>query len=219
MFETRTRVVIDRKTANFFFLTATPLLLLRGDKAVPDQPYVRTVERFPGEKTLVLMAFGSPVVFSGTLRKVFSGLPDSLWTGHLLDQYEIDFATGKSAAIFIRDSDPAPAETLANPAPNAAVNDFVTRNKSADMTVSTDAPAFVRLPFSWHPSLRVSVNGRPVVPRRDALDFVLLKLETGENRIHLEGGMSNLRKILMGIGLAALAAAAGLAILFRRREA
>lgn len=215
-FEAKDTIAVDRRMANFFYLTNTRLLLLRPGKTVPPQPFVESVDVIPGEKTVARMAFGSPIVFSTRLEKAMEQPSDTLFAKWLWDHYDIDFGTGRGAAIFVKPGDSLGGTDLGG-APAVSLDRFVTEGKTVTVKITTDAPVFVRLPFSFHHSVKITVNGLPVEPIREALEFICLRLAPGENEIVLKGGLSGLRKVLLLIGLAAFAAMLGTLVVLRRR--
>ena len=90
--------------------------------------------------------------------------------------------------------------------PSVQVLEHRTWNQRVEMVIRTSSPCFARLAYAYYPYLRVTVNGEKVMPYRTAGGFIALRLSEGEHRIVLEPVLSPLRRGLLGLSLAMVAA-------------
>ena len=81
-----------------------------------------------------------------------------------------------------------------------------TWNQRVEIRLRTSDPCFARLAYSYYPYLSVSVNDRKVAPYQTAGSFIALRLSEGEHRIVLTPVLSPLRRGLLGLSLAIVAA-------------
>ena len=102
--------------------------------------------------------------------------------------------------------------------PEVEVLEHTVRMQRVDLKLRVTEACFARLAYSYFPHLRVTVDGREVVPLRTAGGFMAVQLEAGEHDLTLEAELSPLRRGLLAINLACLAATAYLFIGNRRRK-
>ena len=81
--------------------------------------------------------------------------------------------------------------------PRATLIDHQVRHQRVDLKVRVSAPCYARLAYSFSPHLRVTVDGKPVVPQETAGHFIALLLRAGEHHIVLEPHLSRLRTSLL----------------------
>lgn len=78
-----------------------------------------------------------------------------------------------------------------------------------ELRVQTASPCFIRLAYSYYPSLSVSVDGELVEPWETADRFIALPVSPGVHDIALQASLSPLRRGLAILSLCALAAIGG----------
>jgi len=83
--------------------------------------------------------------------------------------------------------------------PRATLIDHQVRHQRVDLKVRISAPCYARLAYSFSPHLRVTVDGKPVVPQETAGHFIALLLKAGEHHIVLEPHLSPLRTGLLAL--------------------
>ncbi|MFH0920566.1 MAG: hypothetical protein V1913_09410 [Fibrobacterota bacterium] len=215
--EKRPDILLDKRLLNLFFLTNTPLLVLNGEKNAPGNPIIKKRTLFGREKTVLELAFGSPIVYSGNIAAFeSSGSPgtEGRW---LLDRYNIDYATGSADTLFVQGAE-LPALSPSAIRPIVTVSAFSQTHRTANLTLTASQPVYVRLPYSWHPGLRVMLNGSAVNVSRADMNFICITVPAGESRIRLEGGLTRLRTafwILSGLGFMV---AIGFLIVHRKKD-
>ncbi len=91
-------------------------------------------------------------------------------------------------------------------APSVQVLEHRTWNQRVEMFIRTSSPCFARLAYAYYPYLSVTVNGKKVMPYQTAGGFIALRLSEGEHRIVLKPVLSPLRRGLLGLSLAIVAA-------------
>lgn len=194
------RVDLYRPVANFFFLVNAPLLILNGERSIVQESLVVNRRVIEGEKTLIRLAFGSPFVYSNRLEEFEPDTNPRGYAAALLDRYRIDYASGRADAIRVLKGQAAPWASFAASSDTAAtlrVKSYRVGRQEMEATVESSAPLFIRLPFSWHPALKVEIDGKNVTPLRTSMEFICVPVEKGTHAIRMVGGLSNLRKILL----------------------
>ncbi len=93
--------------------------------------------------------------------------------------------------------------------PSVEVLEHRTWNQRVEMVIRTSSPCFARLAYAYYPYLSVTVNGNKVVPYQTAGRFIALRLSEGEHRIVLEPVLSPLRRGLLILNVALVAACLG----------
>ncbi len=123
-----------------------------------------------------------------------------------IEAMEIDLTRKSSARFFITDLDQT--RDLATD-PRLEVRSHRVWHQRVELDLHVSAPCYVRLAYTYFPSLEVRVNDRLVTPLRTAAGFLCLPLESGSNRIVLQARLSPLRRALLGLDFALLVLGAG----------
>ena len=92
--------------------------------------------------------------------------------------------------------------------PTVELLDHRVWNQRVEMRVRVSSASFARLAYAYYPYLKVSVDGKEVVPFQTAGRFIALELEEGEHRVVLEPVLSPLRRALLALDIVLLAAGA-----------
>lgn len=90
--------------------------------------------------------------------------------------------------------------------PSVQVLEHRVWNQRVEMVIRTSDSCFARLAYAYYPYLSVTVNGNRVAPYQTAGSFIALRLSEGEHRIVLEPVLSPLRRVMLGLSLAIVAA-------------
>ena len=93
--------------------------------------------------------------------------------------------------------------------PSVEVVEHRTWNQRVEILVRTSSPCFARLAYAYYPHLSVTVNGNKVVPYQTAGRFIAVRLNEGEQRIVLKPVLSPLRRGLLVLNIALVAACLG----------
>ena len=90
--------------------------------------------------------------------------------------------------------------------PSVQVLEHRTWNQRVEMVIRTSSACFARLAYAYYPYLNVTVSGEKVMPYQTAGGFIALRLSEGEHRIVLKPVLSPLRRGLLVLSLAIVAA-------------
>jgi hypothetical protein len=82
--------------------------------------------------------------------------------------------------------------------------------QTASLAVRSERPGWVQVSHPWHPSLRITRNGRAVEPLRGSIGLMVLPLAAGLNRYEIVAERSRLR---VGMGWISFTALLGVALL------
>ena len=136
----------------------------------------------------------SPIIVSSKLVRR-SSLPTGSETEllNLVSEMEVDRDSHTARQIPVPDTsvDLNPTTSL-----TLTLQDYRVAANRVRLTAAVSTTCFARLAFSYYSGLDIQVNGNPVeaIPTSDG--FTAIRLEPGENLIHITGTLSALRKTL-----------------------
>ena len=136
--------------------------------------------------------------------QVFEQLYPIAW---LIAEMGVDVRRNSCAEILIDGGDNA--EDLGTD-PTVTVTRHQVWNQRVEIDLEVSQRAFARLAYAHYPHLAIYVDGREVEPLRTTGGFVALRLQAGAYSIVLEPRLSPLRRMLLALDSALLAAAAAL---------
>jgi hypothetical protein len=168
----------------------------------------------------------TPFLVSGTIKHVarpvsFGGPP--LWNKHFVDgtgraaeqdavsawkRMNVDLGMRQAGTILVPDTGVSPPwdrADIAGLAPRATMLDYSVKPGRVHLAVTATGPGFLRLAHPAFPTLRVTVDGRPVQPAEDIFSMMVVPLHDGLNDIEVVAGTSLLRRICFWITAASMA--------------
>ena len=83
--------------------------------------------------------------------------------------------------------------------PDVVVHSHRVWDQRVEIEATVSERCFARLAYAYFPSLSVRVNGQVVDAMKSSGGFLVLPLESGENRIEIVANLSHLRRALLGL--------------------
>ena len=135
------------------------------------------------------------------------------------DTMQIHPGSNSAAAIAVRQLPPEPLPSVSG-AWHPRMTSYAVDLQSVTMTVSSDAPGYVQLAHPWFPASEVRINGRVVATLEGAIDFMVVPIAAGENRIEIGPIVTPIRRIsnIMSAVSLALTFVIAISLRFRRKN-
>jgi len=142
----------------------------------------------------------------------FGYLVPSDWRA-LLDSSVVDPQTHTLRAIWSRDG---LSDSLPGSRPEVTVARSMLQHQRVELDLDASKECYLRLPFSYFPTLKLSIDDRSATIHCGADRFIFVKVPAGRHRLVLVPALSRVRKLAIALNLAAILGLVGLAFWTRR---
>jgi hypothetical protein len=133
----------------------------------------------------------------------------------LLDSSVVDARTHTLRAIRSRDG---LSDSLPGSLPEVTVSRSSLEQQRVELDLEASHECYVRLPFSYFPTLRLLIDGRNAKVLCGADRFMFAKVPAGRHRLALVPTLSQVRRLSVALNLAAILGMVSLVCLSRRRR-